>query len=123
MPNRVLLVDCDAAASLVTAHLLTTAGYLLDVAQSFEEAIHQVARQCPDLLLTAVRLGQFNGLHVALRCRALHPSLPIIVTGDQSEAGLAAEVEQYGFGFIDKTADPLLLLTLMGQLLGGAATA
>lgn len=123
MSNRVLVVDCDRAASVVTAQLLTAAGYLSDVADSFENALNQLARQCPDLLVTAVRLGQFNGLHLVMRCRAEHPTLPIVVTADQTDTGLAREAEQYGAKFVDKAADPQRFVRLIGELLPGVASA
>ena len=121
MSNRVLLVDCDRAACLVTTQLLTAAGYLLVVADSFEDAIRVVALQCPDLLITAVRLGQFNGFHLALRCRFQHPTMPIVVMADGTEAGLAGEAEQYGVQFLDKATEPRRFLSLIGELLPGPA--
>ena len=119
MSNRVLIVDCDSAAAAATAQLLTGAGYLLDVSDSFEDAIRQVARRCPDLLVTAVRLGQFNGFHLVIRCRSQHPSLPIVMTGDPSEAGLSGEAEQYGVRFVDKATEPGRFVRLIDELLAG----
>jgi two-component system C4-dicarboxylate transport response regulator DctD len=122
MSNRVLLVDCDRVASAATAQLLSAAGYLLDVVSSFEMALQQVARSCPDLLVTPVRLGQFNGLHLVLRCRAEYPNLPIVVTADPSDAGLADEAAQYGVRFVPRGTEPQGLVRLVGEMLGDPAT-
>ena len=117
MPSRVLVVDCDRAASVVTTQLLSAAGYTPEAAHSFDQALRQIARRCPDLLITPVRLGQFNGLHLALHCRAQYPQLPIVVTADKDDASLAKEAQQYGVRFVERTTEPQLFLTLIGEIL------
>ncbi len=122
MSYRVLLVDCDRVASAATAQLLSAAGYLLEVVHSFEMAVQQLARSCPDLLVTPVRLGQFNGLHLVLRCRVEYPQLPIVVTAESSDAGLAAEAAQYGVRFVHEGTEPQSFLRLVSELLAHPAT-
>jgi DNA-binding NtrC family response regulator len=119
--NRVLVVDCDRAASVVTQQQLAAAGYILKVVDSFENALLHLTDDCPDLLITPVRLGQFNGLHLVLWCRARCPHLPILVTADQSDAGLALEAEQLGVRFLDSATDQQLFLSVVVELLAGAA--
>jgi DNA-binding NtrC family response regulator len=121
--NRVLIVDCDSAAAAATAQSLRAAGYLLDLSDSFEDAIGQIGRRCPDLLITAVRLGQFNGFHLVIRCRSQHPSMPIVLTGDPGEAGLDGEAAQYGVRFLDKATEPQRFVRLIDELLAGPAPA
>ena len=121
MSYRVLLVDCDRVASAATAQLLSAAGYLSEVVHSFEMAVQELARGCPDLLVTPVRLGQFNGLHLVLRCRVEYPHLPIVLTGESSDAGLEDEAAQYGVRFVHKSTEPQRLLRLVDEMLVGPA--
>lgn len=121
MPHRVLVVDCDRSASRVTAQSLAAAGYLSEVADSFADALVQIARRRPDLVVTPVRLGQFNGLHLVLRCRAEHPELPFVVTVDKRDAGLAQEVEAYGVRLVERAADAEKFVTLVGEILSPSA--
>lgn len=78
------------------------------------------ARVKPDVLIAAVRLGRFNGLHLAIRFRAGYPGLPIIVIGDD-EVGLAAEAMQLRARFVPRSIPPGQLLEFIDQLVAGRA--
>jgi DNA-binding NtrC family response regulator len=101
--------------------MLAAAGYLLEKADSFEQALQRVLAECPDLLVTPLRLGQFNGLHLALRCRAAHPGLPIIVTADAADDWLAGEAAEYNARFVHNTIAPEHFVTIVGELVRGMA--
>src|SRR5580704_19674135 len=96
MAYRILLVEPDSRWSATTERLLSDAGYLTVAVRTFEDATRQLAVDCPDLLVTTVRLGAFNGLHLVLRCRGDYPYLPVIVTGEEEDPLLGAEVTRYG---------------------------
>ena len=78
---RILLVDPNSAISAGTRAALAGAGHRVAGVSTFEEATLQLALDCPDLLITAVRLGAFNGMHLLLRFRAEHPDVPVVVIG------------------------------------------
>ena len=54
-------------------------GFTLAIADDFHEAKRVLAAQPPDLLVTHVRLGEYNGLHLALKADAA--GVPCIVMG------------------------------------------
>ena len=66
MSFRILLVETDRAAATVADRVLTNAGYRAAWVDSFADAIRQTTADCPDLMITALRLGPFNGLHLVL---------------------------------------------------------
>lgn len=49
----------------------------------------------PDVLITTLRLGEYNGLHLALISRARYPTMPAVVIGD---CGSGVEVESSSVG-------------------------
>ncbi len=49
------------------ATALRVAGHTVAEAESFQEATQYLAQNCPRILITDVRLGAFNGLHLVLR--------------------------------------------------------
>src|ERR1700680_5124486 len=119
MPYCILLVEPDSRSSAATERLLSDAGYLTVSVRTFDDATRQLAVDGPDLLVTAVRLGAFNGLHLVLRGRGDYPSLPMIVTGEEEDPLLADEVTRYGARFVPKSLEPERFLRIVSELLAG----
>lgn len=117
MVSRILVVDSNVQASAATEQLLGEAGYTHATAHSFEDAVRRVSTERPDLVVTAVRLGQFNGMHLVVRWRADDPDLPIVVIGEAADRALAAEAAKYGVHFLSKPTDPRQFLKLVATLL------
>jgi DNA-binding response OmpR family regulator len=122
MPYRILLVEPDSRWSAAAERLLSDAGYLTVSARTFDDATRQLAVDSPDLLVTAVRLGPFNGLHLVLRCRGDYPYLPMIVTGEEQDPLLADEVTRYGARFVPKSLEPERFLRLVSEVLAGRSS-
>lgn len=89
MGRSVLLVSPSNLSKIVAASI-RRAGCHVTVARSFDDAKALMAAG-PDLLVTELKLGEFNGLHLAVRGRVA--GIPSIVVGDQS---FEQDVEQLG---------------------------
>ena len=123
MASRILLVDSDRQVVATVERSLVNAGHRLTVVASFEAATRHLSLEHPDLLISAVRLGQFNGVHLALRARSDHPLLPIILCGDPSDAVVAAEAAAFGARFVATPIEPEHLLTMVTELLAALVPA
>ena len=66
----------------------------------FEAAKRQLAVQIPDVLITALRLGPFNGLHLVLRARTDSPTVTTIVVAEEDDAVLRRDAEELGAMFV-----------------------
>ena len=79
-------------------------------ARSFDEAKTLLAAECPDLLITDLRLGQYNGLHLVLRTRNSYPEMAALVTSRIADPVLEAEALRQRAHFIlsPLTANQLL---------------
>ena len=117
MSYRILLVEPDSKWSAAAERWLSEAGYQTVSVRTFDDATRQLAVDGPDLLVTAVRLGAFNGLHLVLRCRGDYPYMPMIVTGEEQDPLLADEVTRYGARFVPKSLEPERFLRLVAELL------
>jgi DNA-binding NtrC family response regulator len=117
MPFRILLVDPDSLGAAASEQALIQTGYRVVPVRTFEEATRQISLDYPDLLVTKVRLGSFNGLHLLLRCRAEHPDLPVIIIG--SSADRTADVTRFGAEFVTSPVEPDSFLELVATLLSG----
>jgi CheY-like chemotaxis protein len=107
--------------STAIATVLGEAGHAVTAVSSFEAASASASKSRPDLLIAGVRLGRFNGLHLAARLRADHPVLPIIILGHEGEVMLAAEAIQIRARFVPRGTPPTRLLTFVDDLVAGRA--
>jgi DNA-binding response OmpR family regulator len=115
-PAQVLLVGRfgGVASALVTA--LAGAGYQTVVASDFGEAKALLAAR-PSLLITEIKLGAYNGLHLAIRARAL--GTPALVIGDPDPV-LEADAKRQRALYVTPPVDPQRVLSLVSELLEAA---
>ena len=100
MSALILLVHPDVRARGALERLLIADGYAVTSLSSFEAGVAFLDANAPDLLVANVRLGAFNGLHVAVRALCRHPRLPVIITHSEPDALFEHEAAQLGAQFI-----------------------
>jgi DNA-binding response OmpR family regulator len=123
MRALILLVDADRTALRRMEMALSEAGHLVAAVSSFAQAKTLLDAVSPDLLITSVRLGAFNGLHLAVRSRAHHPLVPVILTHPTADAGMDTEARQVGAALIvDPLANPSFLLQVQTAIARHART-
>jgi DNA-binding NtrC family response regulator len=100
--KRVLVVDDDRSLLRMIEQMLTAGGYAVELCSSFEAAKHRLTRSPPDVLLTDVRLGAFNGLQLVILARDLSPSTTSIVMSAYDDAVLRKETVHCGASYLQK---------------------
>jgi DNA-binding NtrC family response regulator len=114
MRQRILIVDDDEGIRSFLFTILAGAGYDVVTAESVQVGRTALAQASPDLLITDVRLGDFNGLQLL----ALNPpAVPAIVMTGFPDPVLEAQARQFGAQFILKPIEPAGLLMLVAELL------
>ena len=111
MPYRVLLVDADLDSGTECA--LRSAGHLVTRAFGFEDAKRQLQFEPPDLLMTDVRLGAYNGLHLVIRAHAEHPEMPAIVVDADHDPVLEREASDVGAAYVARPLEARSLLPIV----------
>jgi DNA-binding response OmpR family regulator len=122
MPHTVLIADTDPSALMGAARVASELGCLVTTVSSFEEAKKRLALAPPDLLIADVRLGAYNGLHLAIRARAEHPDLVAIITHTVPDPVLEREAAAQGAVYFIKPISVEGLLSIMAELLAGRAS-
>ncbi len=89
--RSVLVVDANATLVNTTVQLLATAGYEAAGVSSFADAKARLDSAPPDLLITSVRLGPYNGLHLIVRSGRELPTMATILTHDHDDPVLITE--------------------------------
>src|SRR4051812_38068310 len=71
--RQVLLVDDDPALLRLVSQWLTGGGFSVIACDSFEDARRELSLHPPDVLLTDLRLGAFNGLQLVILAAEQNP--------------------------------------------------
>ena len=111
---KVLVVEDDAATRGGLETLLRQAGYDVVVADSVPQGRKALENEAPDLLITDVRLGEFNGLQLLATSKR---PIPSIVATAFADPALEIEAARLGAHYLLKPISPPVLLTLVEQLL------
>jgi DNA-binding response OmpR family regulator len=101
---RVTIVASNKRLGTRLGSWLSSRGYDVAVVKDFAAARRELDEHPPTVLVTELKLGEYNGLHLAVRTRARFPGTPAIVIGDGDHTGLDAEARQLGAQYL---ANPL----------------
>jgi DNA-binding response OmpR family regulator len=112
--RRVLVVDDDSVTREGLADLIAHSGYEAESAASFQEALRMIRTHPPDVVLTDIRLGEYNGLQLVID--SPDTVRAIVITGF-ADSMLEAEARRYGAAYLVKPIDPDGLVQLIDALL------
>jgi len=96
MTETLLIVDPDTDSQRAMVELLRAGRYQTLAADSFQRAVHLLESVRPDLLITVVRLGVFNGLHLIVLGRASNPRMAALALDERRDAVLEQEARDAG---------------------------
>lgn len=118
MNRRILVVDDDEAIRTWLVRLLGGEGYTVLPVGTVDEGKRALATANPDLLITDVRMGAFNGLQLV----AMNPAgIPAIVITGHDDLVVQADARRMGAEFLLKPVDSADLLDLVAAKLAGTA--
>ena len=75
----ILVVDDDREMADVVCDVLREAGYDAAGANSGAEALALVKRECPDVLISDLRMSGMSGHQLQLELKRVAPNLPVII--------------------------------------------
>jgi DNA-binding NtrC family response regulator len=121
VPPKILVVDDDVGVSLALARVLVEAGYEAVTADSVPSALLMMRDSRPDVLITDVRIGRYNGLHLLLA--GPEPAVPTIVITGFKDAVIESDAHQLGAELLVKPVDSVALCALVARILDGSRSA
>ncbi len=103
--TRVLVVDDCAVDRTVAGEILKKeAGFTIDWACSGEEALREIERAAPDLVLTDLQMPNIDGLQLVSTVREKYPGVPVILMTSQGSEEIAFKALQLGAAsYVPKT--------------------
>jgi two-component system, NtrC family, nitrogen regulation response regulator GlnG len=102
LTKHILVVDDDPLLLDLVRKWLTDAGHRVATCDRFETAKRQLADSVPDVLLTDVRLGAFNGLQLVILARERGRGTVALVMSGFDHSALRKEALQCGASYLPK---------------------
>ena len=120
---EILVVSMGGEGSAGMVNLLRGAGYTVVGALGFKQAGEVLAVRSPDLMIAAIRLGEYNGLHLVLRSQATHPTLRSILLDHAYDPLTETEANRYGARYLVEPVEggSLLAQVSLALTMGTAA--
>jgi len=100
--STALVVEPEDSSRVFLVSSLWSAGLSVTGTGSFSSARAFLGAQPPSVLVTEVRLGAYNGLHLVLLGRSVSPHMTRVVISRIVDRGLQREAEELGATFIRK---------------------
>ncbi|GEM_PF-639240 len=124
-PQRIMVVDDEAAAAEIMAHFLTEMGYDVTIAHSVAQATTAYAAAPADLVVTDITMPDGDGLSLLGQLRRIDATLPaVVVTGRIDAASLlAADLASGRTRLLRKPISIIELSTLVADLLAESEAA
>ena len=115
MSGKILVVDDDESTCDLLESMLSKQGFKVTTQTSAREAIHLVAMEDFDAVLTDLSMTEMDGIELTERVLGVKPDMPVIVvTGVGSLETAISAMRAGAFDFVTKPVD--------GSLLGLAVT-
>ena len=92
-PRQVLLVEPDAALRAAIAAAIGSKA-IVDAQELFETARQRLLAATSQLVVTNLRLHEYNGLHLAYLANVANISTRVVVYGDERDVGVALDVKR-----------------------------
>src|SRR5207249_1723543 len=101
--TRILVVEDSSTQARFLKHTLVSEGFCVTVARNGAEALDEIGRQPPHLVLTDLIMPIMNGLELVEQMRKRFPRVPaVLVTEYGSEDVVAEALLRGAVGYIPK---------------------
>jgi FixJ family two-component response regulator len=108
--TQILVVTAEQTTSDGVVNLLKTQGYGVSSACGFKAASQALSDHAPRFLISELRLGAFNALHLAIRHRDDNPGMQTIVLDSVHDVAIEREAQREGALYFVEPIDASQLL-------------
>jgi two-component system response regulator GlrR len=117
--QTVLLVDDDQGLLRLLAMRIEAAGFRVLTAESGEEAINLISFQCPDVVVTDLKMGGMDGMELFTESQKITSFLPFVIITAHGTIPDAVDATQRGvFRFIPKPIDSQVMIDTIRKAVG-----
>ena len=103
MAGHILLVDDDAQIRTSLSEALEDFGFLVDLAESAEEALSKIASSKPDIVLSDIRMPGMDGIELLKLLRERTPDVDVVLmTAFDDMPTVVSAMREGAFDFLVK---------------------
>ncbi|MCA9718671.1 MAG: response regulator [Myxococcales bacterium] len=114
MPGQIMIVDDDPTMRAMLAQCLEMRGHDVTECAGLDDALAEIERAPPDVVLTDLRLIGASGFELCVRARSLRPGLPVVImSGFGHESDGTAATRAGAYAFVSKPFELAELLLLL----------
>jgi two-component system, response regulator RegA len=117
-PLSAFVVDPNRADARSTGALLMKYGFQVTVAETFAKAKERLATSRPALLITEIRLADYNGLQLVRLARSFRPDTAALTLSAVADPVIQADAESLNATFVLKPIDDAELTAAVFRTLG-----
>jgi two-component system response regulator HydG len=115
MSKPILIVDDEQPMLRILSRWLEDDGYNVVTCSRYEDARQYLRNEIPLVLITDVRLGEYNGLQLAMMLRDRDPQARTIVVSAFDDPTIRDEANKIGAMFLLKPLGRLDFLAVMRE--------
>ncbi len=114
---KIMIIEDDESIGIELKELLDSSGYQAIILQDFNNALNEILKVSPDLLLLDINIPYING-ELLLQSLRKTSNIPVImVTSKNSETDEALSISYGADDYITKPYNPNILLLRIGAVL------
>jgi len=95
--HQLLIVDDNAGICRLLFEMFSDEGYMVEMAQSGEEAVRKACTNNPSLILLDVKMPGMSGLETLGKLKKLVPDVPVVLMTAYTESDVVIKAKEEGF--------------------------
>jgi len=118
--KRALIVDDDLRILALATRWLAGSDFEIQTASTFADARNEIREHAPDIVVTDIRLGEFNGIQLGMIARETRPDVKLVIMSGYDDPVLRRDVDDLHATFLSKPMRQHALVAAMRET--GAAS-
>jgi len=110
MKKKILIVDDECNFRNVMAHIFTSEGYKVSLAEDGIAALRALETEIFDVLITDIRMPNMDGIELFNNVKTLYPQMPVIfLSGSDYPKAIVDNLKEGALYYFEKPVDFNLL--------------
>src|SRR6478752_3443725 len=116
--SKILLIEDDISFCKMLENFLVKKSYVVETAFTVEEAKTKISNQKFDLIITDLRLPDYDGIQLLTEFKSKYPAIPVILMTGYSDINTAVKAIKNGAAdYISKPFNPEEVLLVIENTL------